>query len=735
MTDTPRQFQPIQNPYIVGNPIRDQKMFFGREDDFNFIRQRVSGDRMSGLIVLCGSRRSGKTSILFQVMNGRLGDEFFPVLIDMQAMTVENDLDFYIKLGEGILDAIKDPDISLQRDFLDRRDEGKLSAFQYLIGKVMSRLGGKRLVLLFDEYEIFESHIAKNLISTQVLDVFSNWLDHKEGVFMVFTGSDRLEERDERVWGRFLQKGEHQRISFLSRNDAFRLINDPLQDVIEYEEGVPEKIWELTSGQPFYTQVFCQALVDHLNEVREYRIEMDDLRDVVEQVIENPLPQMIFAWNSLSNLEKIGTSIIGELYGANGEPVTADEILSFAKNEKIGYQIDPNGLREALEKLFTHDMLTKDASGEGYAFKMGLWQRWIDRMHSIWQVIDEVKNSEELGDGLVLQKSKPVRVFAAVAAAVVLVAGSAIVSTMLGDKSADTVGIIVPLDSTHITVTTDPPGAEVFLGQQRIGTSPVSDVKVMAGTMLMSVELDGYHTVRDSVTLHKDVPLTIPLVVLREETGALRVTSSPDGADVYVNGRRTGRQTPTTLSDLSVNRVYEIQLRLSNFQAKTYPAEAVVADSTRDLPRHNFQAAYDGVRIDSEPTGATVLIDGVEKAKKTPDVYSMTHGSHEVVIRMYGYHDSVHKITVSSSTKPVKAVLTRLPKGTLIIMVKPYAKVEIDGVEIGKDKGRYEHAIDVGTYTITFIHPTFGKKEETVTVESGKEQVVSVEFDNPEGSE
>jgi hypothetical protein len=36
--------------------------------------------------VFCGERRSGKTSILFQILNGRLGERFLPVLVDMQIL-------------------------------------------------------------------------------------------------------------------------------------------------------------------------------------------------------------------------------------------------------------------------------------------------------------------------------------------------------------------------------------------------------------------------------------------------------------------------------------------------------------------------------------------------------------------------------------------------------------------------------------------------------------------------
>ncbi|MEJ2721970.1 MAG: hypothetical protein P8181_12655, partial [bacterium] len=264
-------FRPIHNPYIVGNPIKDQNMFFGREDDFTFIRQKVTGGKKEGgLLVLCGGRRSGKTSILFQIMNGRLGDEFVPVLIDMQAMTVENDLDFLIKLAEGIVDAIGDPDISLDADFLSKRGQGSLAAFQDFIIKIGEHLRGRKLILLFDEYEIIESHIAKNLISTDILNLLASWIERKEGVFIVFTGSDKLEERTAEYWDHFLGKALHRRISFLSRSDTLRLITEPLKDVVRYAEGLPESIYSLTAGQPFYTQVLCQTLVDYLNEVRRY---------------------------------------------------------------------------------------------------------------------------------------------------------------------------------------------------------------------------------------------------------------------------------------------------------------------------------------------------------------------------------------------------------------------------------------------------------------------------------
>ena len=94
------KFEPIYpNPYVAGNPIRSQDIFFGREDVFEFIRNKLGLTRKNISIVLHGERRTGKTSILYQIENGRLGESFVPVYIDLQEMARVNEKEFLVKLA------------------------------------------------------------------------------------------------------------------------------------------------------------------------------------------------------------------------------------------------------------------------------------------------------------------------------------------------------------------------------------------------------------------------------------------------------------------------------------------------------------------------------------------------------------------------------------------------------------------------------------------------------------
>jgi hypothetical protein len=398
MASSDGTFRPIANPYIVGNPIDNRDMFFGREDDFEFIRKRVISEEKGGLLVLCGARRSGKTSILFQMKGGRLGEGFIPVLIDMQSMTVQDDEEFLAKLAQEIIRVVAHPEISYESDYLALAAHNPFNAFQALIQTLNIKLAGRKLVLMFDEYELIEAHLAKGRFSPDILNLMANWMEHREGVFIIFTGSDKLETRNKHVWSSFLGKALHRRISFLSKNDTFRLIHEPVATV-DYEQGVDEAVYRLTAGQPFYTQVLCQAFIDHLNEEARNEVVRDDVQQVVRELIENPLPQMIFSWSSLTDVEKLCLSSLAELCADANEPKTIEEIAGYPREQQTGWRFDRNSLQEAVERLFHHDFLIKTEDGTGYAFKMDLWRLWVRRMHSIWQVIEEITENGRTPEG------------------------------------------------------------------------------------------------------------------------------------------------------------------------------------------------------------------------------------------------------------------------------------------------------------------------------------------------
>ena len=76
----------IVNPYIAGAPVTETRMFFGREDVFDWIQNNLSGLYADHILVVHGQRRVGKTSVLKQLGN-RLPERYIPIFFDLQGRT------------------------------------------------------------------------------------------------------------------------------------------------------------------------------------------------------------------------------------------------------------------------------------------------------------------------------------------------------------------------------------------------------------------------------------------------------------------------------------------------------------------------------------------------------------------------------------------------------------------------------------------------------------------------
>ena len=720
-------FRAIPNPYIVGNPIKDPRMFFGREDDFLYVQKKFSGGKEGGMIVLCGARRSGKTSVLFQILNGRLGEDFLPVLIDMQSMAIRDDRDLLGKLAQEIVTAVNHRDISID-DFSAKAADNPFTALENLVKKINLTVSDKRLILLFDEYELFETNIDSGIISANILNLLANLIEHRR-VFIVFTGSDNLEARNKPYWELFLSKALHRRISFLSEGDTLRLIRQPVEGLVWYHEGIPDEMYVLTAGQPFYTQVLCQSIVDHLNEYRRNDVQPDDVKQVVNEIIENPLPQMIFSWNVLTNLEKLTLAIMAELNRDQPRFVTPQDILDFADRENIGYRLDVNEVNKTLESLFHSDVLTKEGDSDAYNFKMDLWRLWVSRMHSVWQTIDEMERSEEgpAGKGIyseeVAKRRKKRVIIGTVIGAVAVLAVASWIFVSGGNR-----GIAEVVDTAPLSVQTNPAQANVFVDGKWIGASPLTEAKVAAASKTLRIELAGYRAVVDSLSLEKNKRKELSYK-LAELTGDLRIASEPPGASITVDGKKTELVTPAVVSALSANALHRVELSLAGYNVGIRDGIRIYKDSTITI-NHSFSKMSGSLSIGSQPAEAEAYLDGSLVGTTPCIAEGVSYGRHELKLRKVGYSTQAQGVEISKPKDRIDLTLTILPTGKIVFSIEPYASVTIGGKLVKDDVTYYEVELPPGKYTILLQHPKFAPYTEEVDVKSNESVTIRHRFSN-----
>jgi ligand-binding sensor domain-containing protein len=228
-----RSYVPIEpNPYIVGNPIRTESMFFGREDDFRYVRTKLEGVSQGVVIVFCGERRVGKSSILYQVLNGRLGDRFVPVFVDMQEMVISSDSEFFARISRLISEGMARKPAALPSAAAAPAETANIAIaggsramsartgpavrvpqfdgrnpypiFLDFLDEVLAALNDRTLLILIDEYELMEAKVDEGKLSPDLFTFLAGLMDNKERLALTFTGSRRLEERDKKYWRELL---------------------------------------------------------------------------------------------------------------------------------------------------------------------------------------------------------------------------------------------------------------------------------------------------------------------------------------------------------------------------------------------------------------------------------------------------------------------------------------------------------------------------------------------------
>lgn len=722
-------FVPISpNPFIVGNPVRGRSMFFGREADFELVRNRFQHSEHGGLLVFCGERRSGKTSILFQILDQRLGPEFIAVLIDMQSMAISSEADFMAKVVEEVLDALG-PDGTRVEAPAFPPGVNHSTTFQKFIERIMREHPTRKLVLLFDEYELFENKIDSGTLSPDVLYMLSALMEH-QSVFLVFTGSQHLEQRRRDYW-KILGKSIWKQISYLERSDAIRLMCEPVAGRVSYEPDTLDVIYRLTAGQPFYTQAICQSIVDQLNERHTSSVDVALVGDVARGVVNNPLPQMIFLWDSLERDQKLVLALLAEALPDEHSSVGVVALMGLIRKRDYPLELNEGQLATALETSFRSELLTKDDARQPptYAFRMDLWRLWIRRMHSLWQVLRE--------EGIALGRHKGVRVgplrvrgaWLAIAGVVIagVIAWLAFASRAPHAPSAPRAR--APGGATFaLSLATDPSDATVS----------IDDHIVSHGAYHGALEAGSTHTARISAQGYADSTLTLTsssgndldrgLVALRPLLGDLRVETTPPGAQIRIDGVLRG-VSPVTLRGLPVPRAHSIEAASPGHAPRTESHRIDAARLTTVTLVLSSEKA--DLVVTTDPPGANVTLDGVAGGPSPRRFAAIALGRHAFSAHLDGYAAADTSVDLSAATGQVHIALQPEPPGIVVIQGDRPGQMYIDGTLVADNvQNSQPQRLRRGPHQVRVILVSGEAIEKTVTARPSERTV----FDYSKGT-
>ncbi len=375
-----REEKPFQRifpiPYVTGTPLQTGQMFVGRQDVFDFVRENLFGAYQNNVIVLHGQRRTGKSSILYH-LNEVLAESHFCVLVDMQGKAARGEADFLYSIADDIVYALENHDI--HADLPPRQDFDDSPEFYFrsrFLRSLYPLLGEKNLLLMFDEFEELQKRVEDGKLNADIFPYLRNLMQHERKVDFVFAGTHKLEELASEYWSILFNIAAYKRITFLDFGDVTRLVCDPVRPYgMEYDPLTIERIYQVASGHPYFTQVVCHEMVAYHNETQRSYLTVTDIDAVLERIIERGEAHFKYIWAESSTGQRLTLLALAELLEV-GEKVTPEDLR--AHLEKRGRPITVEDLRQALGALEARDIIGRaDPRSNLYRFRVDLIRRWI----------------------------------------------------------------------------------------------------------------------------------------------------------------------------------------------------------------------------------------------------------------------------------------------------------------------------------------------------------------------
>lgn len=233
----------------------------------------------------------------------------------------------------------------------------------------------------------------------------------------------------------------------------------------------------------------------------------------------------------------------------------------------------------------------------------------------------------------------------------------------------------------RLDVLVQPEGASVFVDGVSRGAAPCSLFDIAPGTHLVHVE-SPFHVSSDEFVRLEAGAFVQKGFSLQEEKGLILVKTTPSGADVKLHGVSLGT-TPLLITTLSGGRTHTLELSLNGYQTKKV---TVKTDGRRPLVREETLALDSGVvQCTTEPSGATVLVNGVERGVTPICLTNVPKGVATVQFRLAGYQNVSRELRLAPGDKQTLSVqLKGLPAKLTVVTMPEKAKVFVNDEYQGK---------------------------------------------------
>jgi tetratricopeptide (TPR) repeat protein len=382
-------WQPIVNPYAEGAPVMDENMFYGRDPLIDVLVKSLAHSEAKSVIIY-GQKRAGKSSVLYHLQR-KLKPPLLPVRfsllelatsLDQPALLYKIARAFYSRLEDLADDGYPRLDIPEPR----LKEFTESSAPQILFDDYMADARQRmqkspvyqdwRLVLLLDEFTMLYSAILRGDVLRGFMKSWKAMLE--SNLFSsVVVGNDLMPAFLAAFPNEF-QVARQERVSYLDGKSAELLITEPVlmeDGENRYRGDSVARILELTARSPYYIQLFCNRLIEHMNAERQALIGPADVDKVAATLGRG---DKALLQEQFDNLLTPGDADVSGF--------TESKVLAVLHACLTGHRRDlhldgrradavPDG-PQVLADLERRDVIVREGE-ERYRIKVGLFAEWL----------------------------------------------------------------------------------------------------------------------------------------------------------------------------------------------------------------------------------------------------------------------------------------------------------------------------------------------------------------------
>jgi len=413
----------VTNPYIYGVPVTKPEMYFGRREDFRKIVEEIASGPFVRLIT--GGRRSGKSSFLHFIVQGRLPgpkgrpeeaveipDRAVPIYVDLQKLPnypTEAEVLHHL-IRAPIEEAVRARGLDLPAD--DGDGDNGYFRITKLLELIHRREPDWMILLLFDEIELLNERMSSGGLSRELPRLIRSWVQGTGTcVSVIFTGSplDTFAPDLRTAWAPVSGIMKTLNLGPISESETKALASEPLEEEVVVDDALQQEIFHLSGGQPFFCQAICHMAVNALNIEGVQKLpavlSKTTVEAAVQDFVENTPGHVDDMWSRFRPEEQYLLLLMARRVERRDELITVDRLLEYAVEE--GFSVgDGDGQRlipvwkrtlETLsrEKRFIaarRDDPSLPVGQEGYTFGIDLMRYWL-RRKQIWPVIDALETT------------------------------------------------------------------------------------------------------------------------------------------------------------------------------------------------------------------------------------------------------------------------------------------------------------------------------------------------------